>query len=78
MATTTIRVVANTHAALLELAAERGTSLIDTARDAAEALRRQQFAQHVTDELNALRADPDDWADYLAEAETSHVADGVT
>jgi hypothetical protein len=78
MGTTTIRVDTDTHATLLELAAERGTSLVEAARDAAEALRRQQFAQHVTNELNALRADPDAWADYLAEAETSHVADGVT
>jgi predicted transcriptional regulator len=77
MATTTIRVDSETHATLLELATERGTSLIDTARAAAEALRRQQFAQHVTDELNALRADPGAWADYLAEAETSHIGDGV-
>jgi hypothetical protein len=78
MATTTIRVDLETHAALLDLAAERGTSLIDTARAATEALRRQEFALHVTEELNELRADPDAWADYLAEAETSHVADGVT
>ncbi len=77
MATTTIRVDANTHATLVDLAAERGTSLIDAARDAAEALRRQQFAHHVTDELNALRTDASAWADYLAEADSSHVGDGL-
>ena len=76
--TTTIRVDTDTHAALLDLASERGTSLIAAAPDAAEALRRQQFAQHVTDELNALRADPNDSADYLDEAEPSAVSDGVT
>ncbi len=77
MATTTIRVDIDTHAALLELAAETGASLMDTTRAAAEALRRQRFAQHVTDELNALRADSDAWADYLADADRTSVPDGI-
>jgi hypothetical protein len=77
MRTTTIRVDAETHATLLELAAETGESLIDTTRAAAEALRRQRFAQHVTEELHALRADPEAWAEYLADAERSSVSDGV-
>ena len=75
--TTTIRVDTDTHATLLELAAESGSSLMETTRAAAEALRRQRFAQHVTDELNALRSDPDAWVDYLAEAEQTSVRDGV-
>lgn len=77
MGTTTIRVDTETHAALLELAAETGASLMDTTRAAAEALRRQRFAQHVTEELDALRADPEAWADYLADAEQTSVGDGV-
>ncbi len=77
MSTTTIRVDADTHATLLELAAESGDSLMDTTRDAAEALRRQRFAHRVTEELNALRRDPDAWADYLADAEQTSVRDGV-
>ena len=77
MGTTTIRVDTATHAALLEIAAETGASLMDTTRAAAEALRRQRFAQHVSDELASLRADPDAWADYLAEADTTSVRDGV-
>jgi hypothetical protein len=77
MGTTTIRVDTETHAALLELAAETGASLMDTTRAAAEALRRQRFAQHVTEELDALRADPEEWADYLADAEQTSVGDGV-
>lgn len=75
MASTTIRVDTDTHATLLELAAETGDSLMDTTRAAAEALRRQRFAHHVTEELNALRQDPDAWADYIADA--SSVRDGV-
>ena len=77
MGTTTIRVDTETHAALLDLAAESGASLMETTRAAAEALRRQRFAGHVTDELNGLRSDPDAWADYLAEADSTSVRDGV-
>ena len=77
MATTTIRVDFDTHATLLELAAETGDSLMDTTRAAAEALRRQRFAHHVTEELNALRQKPDAWADYITDAEQSSVSDGV-
>ena len=78
MGTTTIRVDTDTHAALLELASESGASLMETTRAAAEALRRQRFAQHVADEMNALRRDPEAWAEYLGEAEQTHVTDGVT
>ena len=77
MGTTTIRVDTETHAALLDLAAETGASLMETTRAAAEALRRQRFASHVTDELNALRCDPDAWGDYLAEADSTAVRDGI-
>jgi hypothetical protein len=77
MGTTTIRVDTETHAALLDLAAESGASLMETTRAAAEALRRQRFAGHVTDELNALRSDPDAWGDYLAEAGSTSVRDGI-
>ena len=78
MGTTTIRVDTETHAALLELAAETGASLMETTRAAAEALRRQRFAGHVIDELNVLRSDPDAWGGYLAEADNTSVSDGIT
>ncbi|MDZ7679207.1 MAG: hypothetical protein U5K29_11710 [Acidimicrobiales bacterium] len=78
MASTTIRVDAKTHAQLLEMSAARGSTLMDTVRDAAEALRRQQFATRVVAEMTALREDPDAWAAYLAEAEGTDVRDGVT
>lgn len=77
MATTTIRVDVETRQALLELAAQTGDTLMDTTRAAAEALRRQRFAQRVVDEVTALRSDKAAWADYLADAEHSSVRDGV-
>jgi len=77
MRTTTIRVDTETHAALLELAAETDSSLMDTTKAAAEALRRQLFAHRVTEELDALRADPAAWADYLVDAERTSVSDGI-
>lgn len=75
--TTTIRVDTDTHAQLLELSRASGTSLIDTVRAATEALRRQRFAHRVAADLAELRQDPEAWKDYLGEAESSAVADGV-
>jgi hypothetical protein len=77
VATTTIRVDVDTHAKLSELSAARGVTLMETVRDAAEALRRQRFARQVAAELAALRASPASWSDYLADAEATAVADGV-
>ena len=75
--TTTIRVDRGTHAQLLELSRAADMSLIDTVRAAAEALRRERFARRVTGELAALRQDAGAWEDYLAEAESTAVGDGV-
>jgi len=50
---------------------------METVRDAAEALRRQRFAHQVAEELSALRENPAAWADYLADAESTTVADGI-
>ena len=77
MATTTIRVDSETHARLVEMSRASGASLIDTVRDAAEALRRLRFAQQVAEELAALRDDPEAWEEYLAEAEATAVTDGI-
>ena len=77
METTTIRVDRDTHARLLDMSSESGDSLTETVRQAAEALRRMRFGSRVQEEYAALRSDPDAWADYLAEAESSHVADGI-
>ena len=77
MSTTTIRVDTDTHARLLELSQATGDSLIDTVREATEALRRQRFASQVTSELSELRSDPTAWADYLADADATSVSDGI-
>ncbi len=77
MATTTIRVDSETHARLQALSRESGRSLIDTIRDATEALGRQRFGHQIAGELAALQKDEDAWKDYLAEAESTSVADGI-
>ncbi len=77
MPTTTIRVDTDTHAKLSELSRATGSSLMQTVSEAAEALRRQRFARQVTRELVALQEDPRVWADYLAEAQSTAVADAL-
>lgn len=77
MATTTIRVDMETHARLQALSNESGKTLIETVSDAAEALRRQRFAHQVAAELAELKTDEQAWNDYLAEADSASVADGV-
>jgi hypothetical protein len=77
MATTTIRVDTRTHARLLELSEASGASLMDTVREATEALRRRRFGSQVAAELAGLHEDPAAWADYLAEADSTAVADGI-
>lgn len=78
MATTTIRVDKETHATLLELSSDRGVSLMETVKLAADVLRRQRFAQGVASQLVTLRADPSAWKAYLAEADSTVVTDGVS
>lgn len=77
MATTTIRVDTDTHARLKALSRETGRSLTETIRDATEALGRQRFAHQVAAELAELRSDERAWKAYLAEADSTSVADGI-
>lgn len=77
MATTTVRVDVATHEKLVALGAESGASLLDTVRDAAEALRRQRLGAQVAAEFAALRQDPGAWNDYLTEGEATNVPDGI-
>jgi predicted transcriptional regulator len=77
MATTTIRVDTETHAKLLELSEATSSSIMDTVRDAAEALRRQRFGRQVGEEMSALRDNPSAWRHYLADADSTAVADGI-
>lgn len=74
---TTIRVDEETHAALAALGEEAGTSLMETARDAAEALRRVRFGHQVAAELTELQRDPNAWEDYLREASSAATVDGI-
>ncbi len=76
MATTTIRVDEETHAQLRDLSKAAGASLIETVREAAEALRRQRFAHRVALELATLRDDPDSWESYATQADDA-VGDGL-
>lgn len=77
IATTTIRISTDTHARLVELSRAQGATLGETVEQAAEALRRQLFARAVTAELAELRRDREAWEDYLADAEATHVGDGI-
>ncbi len=77
MATTTIRIDTDTHARLVELSTANDASLIDTVREAVEALHRQRFADQVVSQLAELRSDPVAWKTYLAEAEQTSVTDGI-
>ncbi|HKE76290.1 MAG TPA: hypothetical protein VKB57_21915 [Acidimicrobiales bacterium] len=42
-----------------------------------DARRHERFAHQVVEELAALRADPEAWADHLAEGESTSVSDGI-
>ena len=77
MSTTTIRVDRDTHARLIEMSRSSGDSLTETVRQAADALRRVRLGLRVQQQHTQLRSDPDVWADYLAEAEATHVTDGI-
>ncbi|WP_419554105.1 hypothetical protein [Candidatus Poriferisodalis sp.] len=77
METTTIRVDRGTHAGLVEMSRSSGDSLTETVRQAADALRRLRFGLQVQQQYADLRRDPEAWASYLTELESTHVSDGV-
>jgi hypothetical protein len=76
MATTTIRIDRAVHQRLIALSRDSGQQLMDTVRDATEALERARFAASVVSQLDALRLDPDTWDAYVNEAENA-VRDGI-
>ena len=78
VATTTIRIDCKTHSQLVALGDAAGATLIETLREATEALRRQRFAERVTDELASIRSDRAAWNNYLTEATDSDVTDGLS
>jgi len=75
--TTTIRIDRDVHQRLLALSRQSGRQLMDTVRDAANALEQARFAERVTTELDALRNDPQAWSGYVDDAELA-VGDGVS
>ena len=77
MDTTTIRVDRDTHARLVEMSRSSGDSITDTVRQAVEALRRLRFGNRVQQQYAELRTDPESWADYMSDAEATHVGDGI-
>ena len=76
MGTTTIRIDSTTHEQLVALSRSSGATLIETVRDATEALRRDRLGARVAQELDQLRSDPEAWSAYIAESEHS-VRDGI-
>ena len=50
---------------------------MDTVSDATEALRRHRFASLVSTELAQLAEDEETRSDYLGEAESTAVIDGI-
>lgn len=77
MGTTTVRIDRETHARLVRMSELAGVSLGATIREAAEALSRQRFAHRVAAEVEELRRDRAAWSSYLAQAESTSVADGL-
>lgn len=77
MATRTVRIDEEIYARLVEMSNLDGVSLSETIRDATEALSRQRFAQRVSADIAELRTDREAWASYLAEADSTSVADGL-
>jgi len=65
--TTMMRVNAETHAVLQELAAQHRTSMQEVLTQAVEAYRRQQLIEATNAAYAALRADESAWQDYQAE-----------
>lgn len=68
-ATTTIRISREAHALLVELSESSGDSLVSTVEDAIEALVARRFGEQVATEMEALHADPEAWAEYLADVD---------
>ncbi len=67
MATTTVRVTEETHAALRDLAMETGEPMQEVVAKAVEAYRRRLFLEAANADYARLRADPQAWAEELEE-----------
>lgn len=67
MGTTTIRVSEKTHRTLARLSREAGTPMNDLVDQAIELYRRQRILAQINADYAALRENPEDWAEELAE-----------
>lgn len=78
METTTTRVDTGTHRRLQAMSRRSGRTILETTRDAVDALDRVRFADAVAAEFDELRSQPDAWSAYLAEADELPVGDDLT
>ena len=67
MATQTVRITAETHARLRQLASEREQSLQAVLDAAVDRLWRDQLLTQLNEDYARLRADPEAWDEELAE-----------
>jgi hypothetical protein len=65
--TTTIRVSARAHAALQEIAAKTGRTLLAAVDDVVERERRRLMWEEFNASFRRLKTDPEAWAAYQAE-----------
>ena len=79
MGSTTVRIDDSMRDVLRQLAAERGISMREVLALAVEAYRRKVFFERLNADYAALRADPQAWAEELAERELwdSTLMDGL-
>jgi hypothetical protein len=63
----TLKISAETHAVLAELAAEDKRAMGEVVAEMTERERRRRFLEGANEDLARLRADPAEWADYRAE-----------
>jgi predicted transcriptional regulator len=67
MSAPTVRISEKSHRVLKELAEQTGQTMMEVLDKALDAYRRQVFLDAVIAGYAALRADPEAWAEHLAE-----------
>lgn len=79
MSTGTVRISEATHQKLKRMAEQSGTTLSRTLEKAIEALRRQTLLEETNRAYEALRGDPQGWAEEQAERDAwdATLADGL-
>lgn len=79
MSSVSVRIAAQTHQVLRQLAEQGGRSLQETIEAAVEAYRRRQMLDETNAAYAALRADPEAWREEVEErvAWEQTLADGL-